>query len=477
MKAVDIGLGLSGAALALWLLPGPAQAAPSFAEKPLADGECAQALELDWTALEMGLDPNQGQISGEFQTVVQNFSQRPVAQICFALNPGLKIHKLELKGLDSAAKTPPDGTAPLIYRLKLKQPLAPHVTEHLKLSYRGPIQSAPKFGRVRPDDVFLTAQTSFYPRFERASQRRCPMELLLHVPKEYLAVASGSMAEQKNGELHTALESICGTQNDFGFDLSAARYEYTVIPPVRIFHRGRADARQIQEMGFRFKSLLQALEKQFGTHSFARFNLVETNREDLGGMAKTNTVFLSDKYFGSPEKVAPAQFAYFKQLLGDAAQVGAEFGFYQRSVMAHEMAHLFVNYFYDYDQPWAAEGLPEFAGLTALASTGPRADVERKLKAYRQVWEQTRQQMPKQALPALNQAQLDDPLGYSVNYQGTPLVLYNLSQSHGESFWKNWRGWLGDRQHGLLYQNLKSRLQLSPAEAAQFETAFDPTNL
>lgn len=476
MKAFDIRRSLACAALALWL-PSPVQAAPDFAEKPLADGECAQAVDLDWTALEMGFDPDQGLIDGEFQTVVQNLSHQPVAQICFALNPGLKIRKLALKGLDSAAKTPPEGASPLVYRLKLKPPLAPHLTQQLKLSYSGPIQSAPKFGRIRPDDVFLTAQTGFYPRFERASQRRCPMELLLHVPKDYRAVASGSMAEQKNGEIHTALESICGTQNDFGFDLSAARYAYTVIPPVRIFHRGRADAKQLQEMGFRFKSLLQALEKQFGTHSFARFNLVETHREDLGGMAKTNTVFLSDKYFGPPDKVAPAQFAYFKQLLGDAAQAGAEFGFYQRSVMAHEMAHLFVNYFYDYDQPWAAEGLPEFAGLTALASLGQRADAERKLKAYRQVWEQTRQQMPQQSLPPLNQARLDDPLGYLVNYQGTPLLLYSLSQSHGESFWKTWRGWLADRQHPLLYQNLKSWLKLTPAEAAQFETAFDPAKL
>lgn len=464
--------------LPLILLAVPeAQASVAIQEQALADGECSQGLELSDARLVLSLDPDSGKLQGIYTATLQNPFTKPVDHACFVLNPGIKLDSLELPGLRMVLKEPVQGDNPLAYRLQTEQAFAPGSSRQLSLSYSGQIQSPPKFGRIKADDIFLTAQSFFYPRFERAYRRYCPLDTLVRLPQGYLPVLSGAKhVPQLSGRgFGSSLETVCGFKNEHGFDLAAARYTVTQSDNLNIYHRPGKQLTEsdLKGMAQELRETLSALGTQFGPHTASQFSLVESNREDLGGMGKTNTIFLSDKYFGKPETFAAGQFGYFKQLLKDDARVAEEFAFYRRTVMAHEGAHLFVNYFYDYDKPWFAEGLPEFASLGVLQTLGRKADLDRKLAEYRRIW----QQVGKQPLPALNQAGLNSQLGYLANYQGTPLALWSLWQSRGEAFWPSWQQWLAARDKPLSYEGFKTHFQLTEAESSRFEKAFEPEGL
>jgi len=463
--------------LSMPLAPAFAQTPVPIQEQPLAEAECSQGLDLNQAQLVLSLDPESGKLQGRYTATLQNPANKPVAQACFALNPGLQIDSLELPGLRQILKEPADGNNPLAYRLIPHQPMAPGASQHLNLSFSGQIQSQAKFGRIQPDDVFLTAQSFYYPRFERAQRRDCQLDVQVRLPQGYLPVLSGTQAASvlSNGAHQAQLQTVCGFKNEQGFDLAAARYAVSESGNIRVYHRPakQMSAAQLQTITQELSSALTALSSQFGQHTSGSFSLVETTREDLGGMGKANTVFLSDKYFGQPETVAPNQYDYFKQQLQDEARVTEEFSFYRRTVIAHEAAHLFVNYFYDYNLPWFAEGLPEFASLGALNTLGHKADLNRKLAEYRRIW----QQIPNRPLPALNQASLGSQLGYLANYHGTPLALWSLWQARGESFWPTWKTWLAQRDKPLNYEGFKAHFKLSETESAIFEQGFEPEGL
>ncbi len=459
--------------------PLPAQAQNPLApkEQALAAGECQQGLELYKTRLNLEINPQTGQLQGTFSAELQNPYSKPITQSCLVLNAGLEIKSLSLPGLKQILKEPAQADTPVAYRLIANKPLAPGARQKLSLSYTGKIQGPPKFGRIQPEDVFLTAQSFFYPRFEKAWKRYCELDVQVTLPKGYLPVLSGALEPPRlnQGVYLAPLDTNCGFQSDHGFDLAAAPFQTHDQGAVRIYYRQNKSLSpaELQTLHQEFSATLEALNKQFGSHAATQFNLVENKREDLGGMAKVNTIFLSDKYFGKPATVAPNQYSYFKQVLKDESRVASEFDYYRRTVIAHEGAHLFVNYFFDYDKPWVAEGLPEFVSLGVLASQGNKTDLERKLAEYRRIW----QQIPNRPLPALNQATLDTQIGSLSNYNGTPLALWNIWQARGDGFWPLWQSWLADHKKPLLYQSFKAHFQLSPSESAQFETGFDPTGL
>jgi len=457
--------------------PAIAQMPIPIQEQSLAEGECSQGIELNQARLLLELDPQNGKLQGRYTATLQNPFSQPLAQACFVLNPGLKVERIEMSGLNSILKEPIDGDNPLAYRLIPQQPIAPGASQQLSMNFSGQIQSQAKFGRIQPDDVFLTAQSFYYPRFERAHRRYCPLDVHVKLPQGYLPVLSGTLQTPiLSGETHQSnLETVCGFKNEHGFDLAAARYAVGGSGNIRVYHRPgkQMPAAELKTIAQELSETLAALKTQFGPHTASSFSLVETNREDLGGMGKANTVFLSDKYFGRPETAAPQQYVHFKQKFKDEAQVAEELAFYRRTVIAHEAAHLFVNHFYDYDKPWFAEGLPEFASLGVLETLGRKAYLERKLVDYRRLW----QQIPNRPLPALNQAGLNSQLGYLANYQGTPLALWGLWQARGEGFWPSWKAWLAQRDRPLNYAGFKAHFKLNEAESARFEKGFEPEGL
>ncbi|PIQ23635.1 hypothetical protein COW36_07915 [bacterium (Candidatus Blackallbacteria) CG17_big_fil_post_rev_8_21_14_2_50_48_46] len=460
--------------LALNPMISQANATVPITEAVMAEGECSQGIELLDAQLILDVDPDKGRLKGRYTAVLKNPFAKPLAQACFVLNPGLKIDRIEIKGLKSLLKEPTQGASPLAYRLIPQQPFASDSSQQLSLQFSGPIIAQPKFGRILPDDVFLSSQSFFYPRFDRAQNRYCPLNLQIKVPQGYLPVPSGAkqFPVLSGDTYHASIETACGFRNEQGFDLASARYAVNETGPLRIYHRlgKQVSKAELVTMSAEFKDMFKALGDQFGPHTATHFNLVETNREDLGGMGKVNTVFLSDKYFGQAEKVAPAQYSFFKQQFGDPDRITKEFAFYRRTVLAHECAHLFINHFYDYDKPWFAEGLPEFTSLEALLATGHKSDVERKLAEYHQIW----RQVPTRPLPAINQASLDSQLGYRVNYYGTPLALWVLRQNRRDTFNALWKAWLSDRNKALTYAYFKASFNLSPTESAYFEKAFEP---
>lgn len=437
-------------------------------------GECEESIELHQPQLSLHVEPATGMLTGDFQVTLVNPYTRPLSQACFVLNTGLTVENLEFEGLRELRREPPDREMPLAYRLIPEMPFAPGSRHLLQLRYWGKIAAQPKFGRIAPDNVFLTSQTFFYPRFERAYRRYCPMQVQAVLPEGYLPVLSGDRQMKQDGPIYAAeIETVCGLRNEQGFDLAAARYKVFETEKLHIYHHpDKLRPEQLQQLANEQLALIQTLGEQFGPHGIGRYQLVETNREDLGGMAKANTVFLSNKHFGDPKTVAPAQFDHFSKLPGGVAGVPAEFAFYRRGVLAHESAHLYVNHYYDLDKPWMTEGLPEFASLRALAAIGDKAGHDRKLADYRKTWAQ----IPNRPLPALNEARLEGQLHYLANYQGTPLLLWAMSQTRPD-FWPRWRDWFADRSKPLSYEGFKSHFKLTPAEAARFETAFEPEGL
>lgn len=302
----------------------------------------------------------------------------------------------------------------------------------------------------------------------------------MKLPPGYLPVASGLRQKPQNSPTGFVLspEGLCGLRNEDGIDLIAAPFQVRENAWLRLYERptttdSALSPERFKQLSGEFASLLTALEKQFGEHDFVNFQVVAVPRDDLGGMAKHNTVFLSDKYFGEPAEVAPQAWAYFRQHTGSDGGAEAEFNFYRRTVLAHESAHLFLNRF-DGDSPWMAEGLAEFTGVASLLISEQTEVAQRRLAEHRASWQPT----PPQTLPGLNQAALNSADGYRVNYQGTPLVLWELAQRRGDAFWPIWRDWLSDRsQTQLRYADFQTRFQLSTSESAWFEQAFAPAEL
>jgi hypothetical protein len=446
-------------------------------EQSLSAQDCLDTFVLSETQLSLSLNPSTGELRGDYQTILTNTSQEPLKQVCFVLNSGLKLTQMTISGVQEVLKEPAEGDAPLAYRLMPQTPFAPQSSHHLSLAYTGKVQAKSKFGHILPQDVFLTAQTFFYPRFEKALERFCPLQVKVKLPEAFVPVLSGARHVQIQSTAPTGektyqigLESLCGLGNEQGFDLAAHDFQVFEAPNLK-FYSARKKALNktfFQPLTAEIQAILDVLAGQFGPHHEAPFQIVETLREDLGGMAKGNTIFLSDKYFGSPDSVAPQQYAYFKQQKG-LAEIDNEFRFYRQAVLAHEGAHLFFNLYYDYDQPWFAEGLPEFASLAVLKDLNEPAVVTRKLNEYCQVWKRNTQR----PLPALNQARLSEQAGYLVNYYGTPLALWKMSLSRPD-FWLQWKKWLSLRDKALSYAQFSEYFKLSSAERALFELAFMP---
>ncbi|MGV3524081.1 MAG: hypothetical protein ACO1RX_07650 [Candidatus Sericytochromatia bacterium] len=465
----------------VWLLlSGSAQSAPALHERPFTASDCRQGVDLSETRLQLKIDPETGRLDGSYSSLLHNRSDQALSAPCFVLNPGLELQAIAQPLLESLEREPPQGNNPLLYRAQLKRPLAPGASLRLQLHYAGTLQATPKFGRIQPEDILLTAQSFFYPRFERGTQRACPVALTVSLPKAYLPVASGTRQKAQTSPAGFVLspEGLCGLRNEDGIDLIAAPFQLRENAWLRLYERPATPDQALSSQRFarlsgEFASLLSALEKQFGEHDFVSFQLVATPRDDLGGMAKHNTVFLSEKHFGEPAKVAPQAWAYFTQRTGSESAAEAEFDFYRRTVLAHESAHLFLNRL-DGDSPWMAKGLAEFTGVASLLISEQADVAQRRLAEHRGSW---RNAQP-EGLPALNDAQLNSESGYRVNYQGTPLVFWEMAQRRGDAFWPLWRDWLSERRSGpLRYTDFKAHFQLNARESAWFEQAFAPAEL
>lgn len=391
MQRYDVTLFSSSVWLSvLWLLlTGAVQAAPAIFERPFTASDCLQSVDLSETRLQLQIDPETGRLNGSYSSLLYNRSAQALNAPCFVLNSGLELESVAQPALESLHRETRQGNNPLLYRAQLKRPLAPGASLRLQLHYGGSIQATPKFGRIQPQDVLLTAQSFFYPRFERGTQRMCPLALTVNLPKTYLPVASGTRQKPQTSPAGFVLspEGLCGLRNEDGIDLIAAPFQLRENAWLRLYERPATPVQALSPQRFarlsgEFASLLSALEKQFGEHDFVSFQLVATPRDDLGGMAKHNTVFLSEKHFGEPAEVTPQAWAHFTQKTGSESAAEAEFDFYRRTVLAHESAHLFLNRL-DGDSPWMAEGLAEFTGLASLLISEQAPVAQRRLAEHR----------------------------------------------------------------------------------------------
>lgn len=449
-----------------------------FTERELNETDFVEKIDLISGDINIEFFTDQEKIVASTNLVLKNSTNKEISKVFFILNSGLNIENIEINNskIKEVIKEKSNETDPLGYVIFLENPLLPNKSVNLKINYSGKIFSKYKFGRIKENDIFLTSQTFFYPRFEKSQKVMSNISLNVTVPNEYTVISQSedfNLKKQGNKLIFSSnINNLNGLNNDNGINLASAKYNVYKSNNISIYYRDKTDKSLLEYMTKFETSAISSLTNIFGKHDYKKFNIVEVNREDLGGMATSNTIFISDKNFGDYKNKSKLHYEYFKkQNNNDENKVNDDFKYYLRNTLAHESSHLFFNYFYTYDSPWFGEGFPEFISLKILDDFGVNNDLKRKIEDY----EKSINSLKDNVLPPLNEAFLNSSAGYILNYYGTPLTIYKIWESQGNNFWTKLNSLLKDDFYlgkTITYNDFKNKFELQNDITSIFEKEF-----
>lgn len=337
-------------------------------ERELNESDFSEKTDILAGSLNLEIQPENNSLKGEIKYLLKNTAHSGLNKILFVLNSGLKINKINLEGAEikELIKEKTSEGEPVAYVIYLNKPGTINQNIKMEIEYQGSIISNYKFGRILDNDVFLSSKSFFYPRLEKLEQKTSDFELKISVPDNYTVISQSDNfhKENKNGKkiFRSKLKHYNGIDNENGLYLSAARYKEYKKENINIFYL-ESDNQQLEYIADFEKKSLKSLSEVFGKHKSQRFNIVQVNRDDLGGMATVNTIFLSGKHFLISKN--DPQYTYFKKAFEDEKKIMDEYRYYLRNVLAHESVHLFFNNVYDYDKAWFIGG--RFSELRLLS--------------------------------------------------------------------------------------------------------------
>jgi hypothetical protein len=445
-----------------------------FLDRELNEKDTSSSCDLISGDISLEFNIEKESLSGKGNFIIENTNKNPISSTFFVLNSGLSINEISITGssISETIKEKITDNSPVGYVIYFDKPIKQNQKVNLGISYKGNLLSKYKFGRIKDNDIFLTSQTYFYPRFEKINTKFSKISLKVSVPNDYIPVTQSDKILNDNNLYSFEINNINGLKNDNGFSLAIAKYKLYKQMNLSIYYKDETDSKLLKYISdFEVKSL-STLEELFGKHDYKNFNIAEVNRDDLGGMASANTIFLSNKNFGDYINKSKSQYDYFKSLNKNDEEIKQEYLYYLRNVLAHESVHLFFNYFFSYDKPWFAEGFPEFISLKVLSQNIDKNDINRKLYEY----DKNITSLKKDKLPSLNNAFLNTNEGYFINYWGTPLVFNKLVQKYPEDFDKNIKKFLNRNKSDLTYNYFKEVFNLDKTFLDVFEKEFKNLN-
>ncbi|MFN4152984.1 MAG: hypothetical protein ACK4IX_18715, partial [Candidatus Sericytochromatia bacterium] len=208
-------------------------------ERELNEKDTSSSCDIIYGDISLDFNIEKEFLSGKANFVIENTNKTPISSTFFVLNSGLSINELSITGasISETIKEKTTDDSPVGYVIYFDKPIKQNQKVNLGISYKGNIISKYKFGRIKDNDIFLTSQTYFYPRFEKVNTKFSKINLKVSTPKDYIPVTQSDKTSNDNNLYSFEINNLNGLKNDNGFNLAIAKYNLYKKDNLSIYYK------------------------------------------------------------------------------------------------------------------------------------------------------------------------------------------------------------------------------------------------